>query len=518
MRRQSLPTKAQPVQTTPLPPTPEISPPPPPPLPPTPKPHNIEVQPPTPKSEEPSTRELPIEQDVSDVKPGELGGSSEEEQASHGTDWAAARSAMERAIGSLRHRAEEIARETMERRREQRAIEEEEARALHERKMTIYEDAEPGSLDELRFPPGLERGGSESEASATFHSSEPTTDTFVEDPEQITDEPDEGDLEELLEKLQLQEVQEEHAVVVQEGPASVNELVAPPDEPVSPGLSQVSSEEPPEEVANVDEDAEEAEASQGTIVQETPIVPEDHSPDQAPPVSSDRPPSLLEEASDTQSEHLTSSVEYPRPDTPHPTLDDTHAAPSVPFPATNEPEDQGYSTQDDEDRTAQTSPRAPGKHVHWGGVEAQAAYTRPQEDEEQPEAQPSPPFSRLLLPAAAPAEPPRDLRAERAARLAAARRPALPTPQKANRKLEPGLYNATDVRWGLSLDLSGADNRSLIAFGSHGWENQQVSTALRLSLLFSREADRYFLTVGVPAMWCWFRHQECQRWDVPCSR
>ncbi|KAI9450383.1 hypothetical protein BJY52DRAFT_1125963, partial [Lactarius psammicola] len=41
--------------------------------------------------------------------------------------------------------------------------------------------------------------------------------------------------------------------------------------------------------------------------------------------------------------------------------------------------------------------------------------------------------------------------------------------------LEPGLYTATDVRWGMALDLSGADNRSLIAFGSHGWENQQAS-------------------------------------------
>jgi hypothetical protein len=482
MRGQSLSSKAQPVQATslpsPIPPTP-------PPLPPTPKPHNIEIQPPTPKSEAPSTRELPIEQDVSDVKTGELEGSSEEEQASHRTDWAAARSAMERAIGALRDRAEEIARETMERRREQRAIEEEEARALHERKMTIYEDAEPGPFDDPRFPPGLERGGSESEASATFHSSEPTTDTFVEDPEQITGEPDEGDLEELLEKLRLQEVQEELAVVVQEGPVSVMELAALPEEPVSPELSQVPSEESPEEIAKVDEEAEEAEASQETIVQEAPIIPEDHSLDQAPLVSSDRPPSLLEEASDTQSEQLTSSVEYPRPDTPHPTLDDTHVAPSVPFPATNEPEDQGYSTQDDEDRTAQTSPRAPGKHVHWGGVEAQSAYTRPQEDEEQPEAQPSPPFSRLLLQAPAPAEP-RDLRAERATRLAAARRPVLPTPQKANRKLEPGLYNATDVRWGMSLDLSGADNRSLIAFGSHGWENQQVSALLSVFLFYSQ--------------------------------
>ncbi len=541
MRGQSLTSKAQPIPApslpsplppipavslpSPIPPTPAISIPSP--LPPTPKPHNIEIQPPTPKSGVPPTRELPLEQDVSEAKPGELEGSSEEERTSHRTDWGAARAAMERAIGSLRDRAEEIARETMERRREQRAMEEEEARALHERKMTIYEDAEPGPFEELRFPPGLERGGSESEASAMFHSSEPTTDTLVEELEQVTDEPDEGDLEKLLERLQVQEVQEAVAVVVQEGPAYVKELAVLPDEPVSLEQSQVSSEEPAEEVAKVDEEdeeAEEAEASQEAmpIVQETPIFTEDHSPDQVPLDSSDRPASLLEEASDTQSDHLTSSVEYPRPDTPHPTLDDTRAASPVPFPVTTEPEDQGYSTQDDEDRVTQSESRAPGKHVHWGGVEAQPAYTRPQEDEEHAEELPSPPFSRLLLPAPAPVEPPRDLRAERAARLAAARRPVLPAVQKASRKLEPGLYTATDVRWGMALDLSGADNRSLIAFGSHGWENQQVSVLPCLSLLVSGKADYdppspACRIVGVPVVWCRFRHQECQRWTVPFS-
>ena len=495
MRGQSFASnKAQPVQAPSLPsipPTPEISLPPqipatpaislPSPAPPTPKPHNIEIEPPTPKSEAQSTRELPQEQDVSDVKTGELEGSSVEDQTSRRTDWGAARAAMERAIGTLRDRVEEMAKETMERRREQRAMEEEEAQALHERKMTIYEDAEPGPFDELRFPPGLERGVSESDVSAIFHSSEPTTDTLVEEPEQITGEPDEGDLEELLERLQLQEVQEEVAVAVQEEPASVKELTALPEEPVSPDSSHVFNEELPEEVTKVDEEAEEVEASEEAmpIVQETPIVPEDHSAEQAPLVSSsDRPPSLLEEASDTQSEHHASSLdlEFPRPDTPHPTFDDTpRAASPVPFPVANEPEDQGYSTQDDDDRVAQTEPRALGKHVHWGGVEAQPAYTRPQEDEEHTEEMPSPPFSRLMLPAPAPAEPPRDVRAERTARLAAVRRPALQTPQKTSRKLEPGIYTATDLRWGLSLDLSGSDSRSLIAFGSHGWENQQVS-------------------------------------------
>jgi hypothetical protein len=43
------------------------------------------------------------------------------------------------------------------------------------------------------------------------------------------------------------------------------------------------------------------------------------------------------------------------------------------------------------------------------------------------------------------------------------------------RKFEQGLYTATDVRWGMTLDLSGVDSRSLIAYGFHGRENQQAS-------------------------------------------
>ncbi|KAN0103699.1 hypothetical protein V8E52_011724 [Russula decolorans] len=49
----------------------------------------------------------------------------------------------------------------------------------------------------------------------------------------------------------------------------------------------------------------------------------------------------------------------------------------------------------------------------------------------------------------------------------------IPPAQKTMRKFEQGRYTATDVRWGMTLDLSGADNRSLIAYGSHGRENQQ---------------------------------------------
>jgi hypothetical protein len=46
------------------------------------------------------------------------------------------------------------------------------------------------------------------------------------------------------------------------------------------------------------------------------------------------------------------------------------------------------------------------------------------------------------------------------------------------RKFEQGRYIMTDARSGMVLDLSGADNRSLIAFGFHGWENQQARPIL----------------------------------------
>ncbi|KAI9508635.1 hypothetical protein F5148DRAFT_979517 [Russula earlei] len=48
-----------------------------------------------------------------------------------------------------------------------------------------------------------------------------------------------------------------------------------------------------------------------------------------------------------------------------------------------------------------------------------------------------------------------------------------PALQKPMRRFEQGVYTATDVRWGMALDLSGEDNRSPIGFGSHGWENQR---------------------------------------------
>jgi hypothetical protein len=69
----------------------------------------------------------------------------------------------------------------------------------------------------------------------------------------------------------------------------------------------------------------------------------------------------------------------------------------------------------------------------------------------------------------------------------------IPPVQKTMGKLEQGRYTATDVRWGMTLDLSGVDNRSLIAYGFHGQENQQARASR--SFFSSRgycagEADR----------------------------
>ena len=423
-----------------------------------------------PKKEVTAQPEVLPELDVGDAMPGELEEPSEDQSAVL-TDWPAARAAIERAIGPLRDRAEEIVRETRERRQERRAIDEG-VPVLHERKMTIYEDAEPGPLDELRFPPGLERRDSETEASAISHSSEPTTETLVEEPEQATEAPAEKLPEKVVEKLEAHESPEVDSITREE-PGTVKELeVVPENSVIGPEPSQISSEEPEQEVMASDE----AEPSQelAPILQEVPLVSEERPIDQAPLISSDLL-SSLEEASDAQSEHLSSSLEFPRPHTPHPTFDDLRVASPVPFPVTNDHEDQGYGTQDDEDRTTQASQRSPGKHVHWGGVEAQPAYDRLQDEEDQAEEH-SPPFSRLLLPAPQPAEPEQDVRPERATRLA--RRTIPPTLQKPMRKFDQGVYTVTDVRWGMALDLSSADNRSPIAFGSHGWDQQQVSKHL----------------------------------------
>jgi hypothetical protein len=498
-RGQSLASLAQPATTTTSFPPSAPPPPPPPPNP--------------PKPEVPARPEVLPELDVGDAMPGELEEPTED-QSDVLTDWPAARAAIERAIGPLRDRAEEIVRETRELRRERRALAEE-VPVLHERKMTIYEDAESGPLGELRFPPGLERRDSETEVSAISHSSEPTTETLVEEPEQATEAPAEIFPEKVVEKLETHEFPEVDSISREE-PGTVKELEVVPEKPdIGPESSQISSEEPEQEVMAFDE----AQPSQelAPILQEVLLVSEERPIDQAPLISSDLL-SSLEEASDVQSEQLSSSLEFPRPHTPHPTFDDLRVASPVPFPVTNDHEDQGYGTQDDEDRTTQASQRSPGKHVHWGGVEAQPAYERPQDEEDQAEEH-SPPFSRLLLPAPQPTEPEQDVRPERATRLAV-RRTIPPALQKPMRKIDQGVYTVTDVRWGMALDLSSADNRSPIAFGSHGWDQQQVSKLLvsfdlpglarNLGVGKARLLAYAHYTVGVPLLRRRFCHQERQ--------
>ena len=92
---------------------------------------------------------------------------------------------------------------------------------------------------------------------------------------------------------------------------------------------------------------------------------------------------------------------------------------------------------------------------------------------------------------------------------------AIPPVQKTIRKLEQGRYTATDVRWGKVLDLSGADNRSLIAFGFHGLENQQVrvffcffvSPRLQEELIVALIYARSTTIVGVSSLRGRFCHQ-----------
>jgi len=230
------------------------------------------------------------EEDVGEAMPGELEGTPEE-QSSLRTDWAAARAAMEHAIGSVRNHVEEIARETMERRQEQRTLEEE-AQLQRERKMTIYEDAETGPLDALQFPPGLEREASDSEAASLFHSSEPTTETLVEEPDQEPEASAVGHPEKVTEKLETHEFSEVDPFS-REMPVNMKELAVVPEEPVvSPEQSQVSIEESEEEGAEVLQ----AQASQeaAPVPQDAPVVAEEHPLDQAPLVPSG-PPSTLHE-------------------------------------------------------------------------------------------------------------------------------------------------------------------------------------------------------------------------------
>jgi hypothetical protein len=65
--------------------------------------------------------------------------------------------------------------------------------------------------------------------------------------------------------------------------------------------------------------------------------------------------------------------------------------------------------------------------------------------------------------------------------MAQSQAPILPA-QKTMQKFEQGCYTATDIRWGMTLDLSGANDQSLIAYGFHGQENQQARASLFLFL------------------------------------
>lgn len=56
-----------------------------------------------------------------------------------------------------------------------------------------------------------------------------------------------------------------------------------------------------------------------------------------------------------------------------------------------------------------------------------------------------------------------------------------PVPEPKERSmsvLEAGVYLMSDERWDTSVDLSGGDHKSAIAFGHHGGDNQQVSSLL----------------------------------------
>jgi hypothetical protein len=146
--------------------------------------------------------------------------------------------------------------------------------------------------------------------------------------------------------------------------------------------------------------------------------------------------------------------------------------------------------------------------VHWGGVEAQISYADPQDEEDNVEEH-SPPFSRLLLPAPPPLPAPapvavqsvsqRDVRPERATRIPTLPRRTMPLAlQKPMRKFEQGIYSVADVRWGMALDLSSEDNRSPIAFGSHGWENQRVSAISQIFIVCFWSAELGELTNELP--------------------
>jgi hypothetical protein len=108
-------------------------------------------------------------------------------------------------------------------------------------------------------------------------------------------------------------------------------------------------------------------------------------------------------------------------------------------------------------------------------VEAQPAYARAHDEEDHGEGH-SP---QLLLPAPAPAEPQREVRAERPTRIAV--RWTVPVAVQ-KPKPESGLYTATDVRWGAGFVIKNVSNGSLLTLddlmGLHQERSTEVVTGL----------------------------------------
>ena len=94
------------------------------------------------------------------------------------------------------------------------------------------------------------------------------------------------------------------------------------------------------------------------------------------------------------------------------------------------------------------------------------------------------------------------------------------------RKPEQGRYTATDVRGGKALDLSGEDNRTLIAYVHGQWTGEPAGESFLVSFLSPRLQEELVVAlihdpsttaVGVSSLRCRFRHQQRQEWLVPRS-
>ena len=92
--------------------------------------------------------------------------------------------------------------------------------------------------------------------------------------------------------------------------------------------------------------------------------------------------------------------------------------------------------------------------------------------------------------------------------------------QTPRRKLEQGRYIVIDACSGMVLDLSGVDDRTLIAFGLHGGANQQARALSLFSPRLIIEADcghcvrdcvQLLLLVGVPSLRPRVHHQQRQK-------